>query len=372
MSIREIKNGVFHVRVRRTKVNGELAEKSRTVRGTKRDAIKIERSFIDELENSFSSLTHKIKTVADALDYYFTVKGNSISYRAVRAAADRLRRDIGHVDVTQPSLRNIFAQYWLSLETVPSKRRLGSYLSASHKNKVLKVLNGALELCRKHGFLRENYIYRCFDYHSELAAARDRVFSPSEIEVLLRVMKRVDSYLYWPFKFSVKNPIRKNDMKKLLKTNFNMLKPWVQFIPEKTQKGYGPKVTTLLELDEEIIDYFHSIPAECPYLFYRIINGMYVQIGDFTSHWYYILRLGRAEKPNDRSFLADVHWHDTKHNGVTHYLDNGYDLQDLKNLGIQYSDILVDRYYHFSAEKVLSRKQKSVLKSDLMAQAMAF
>lgn len=369
MSIREIKPGVFLIRRRKTLSNGQIKNAVKTFTGSKKEAKRIDQNLANQLEKH-SSLKKPVKTVKDALDYYLSVKSD-LSWQAIRAAYDRLVNEIGHLDVTQMSFRSYFARFWLALDTTPSKRKLGNMISNSHKNRILKLINASLEMCRKHGFFEENPIYRCFDYHSELEFARDRVYSKEEINVLLEVMQERQSYLYWPFKFAIKNPIRKDDIRLLKRHDFNMIKPWVQFKPKKTQRGFGPKITTLIELDSEMIEYFHSIPLDCQFLFYRTIDGSYRDLGNYNTHWRSILRWAKAKRPDNPNFLMDVKWHDTKHNAITHMLDNGYTIQDLKNLGIQYNERLVDRYYHFDAEKVLDRKTKSVSKFGIMAQAVA-
>ena len=53
--------------------------------------------------------------------------------------------------------------------------------------------------------------------------------------------------------------------------------------------------------------------------------------------------------------IDDFHWHDLKHCAITWMLDNGYTERDLRNLGIQYSPAMINRYYHTDAAKVLSK-----------------
>ena len=40
-------------------------------------------------------------------------------------------------------------------------------------------------------------------------------------------------------------------------------------------------------------------------------------------------------------------------------MDSGYSERDIKNLGIQYDSVMIDRYYHNDANKVLQKWQKS-------------
>jgi len=53
--------------------------------------------------------------------------------------------------------------------------------------------------------------------------------------------------------------------------------------------------------------------------------------------------------------INDFHWHDLKHCAITYMVDAGYTILDLKNLGIQFSEEMVERYYNFSAKKVIGK-----------------
>jgi integrase len=69
-----------------------------------------------------------------------------------------------------------------------------------------------------------------------------------------------------------------------------------------------------------------------------------ISLSDFKNHWHAVLR---------EAGITGFTWHDLKHCAITWMLDNGYSERDLKNLGIQYSRSLIDRYYHHDAVKVV-------------------
>jgi integrase len=75
-------------------------------------------------------------------------------------------------------------------------------------------------------------------------------------------------------------------------------------------------------------------------------GGSVYSLGNFKKHWHLILAAANVE---------DFRWHDLKHCAITWMLDNGFSERDLKNLGIQYSPAMIDRYYHADASKVSSK-----------------
>lgn len=389
MSITRIKTDLFRVRVRRTSPNGQVKSRSELVHGTRQDARRTEVQFIDELDREPSSLKNTVKTVNDALDFYFSVQEEKrLNQQATITAINRLRTELGSVPLCdkrgyQDNFKRIFSNFWLSLNRTPSLRRPGQMLSGSHKNQCLKIMSRTLDLLMRHGHIKENCLYRQFERHDE--HERDRFFFQEEIDFLLQTLLENKSYLYWPVRFSLTNPIRKEDLKDLQKTNLNMFKPWISFKPRKTQRR-GPKITFLLELDE-FMDYFNALPKDCDWLFPRpdYITGELRRLGNFQEHWQRMLAAAQAKSPDNfyeihkdhyqmypetPKFLKDVHWHDLKHYSITHYLDLGYDYVDLKNLGIEVSPHMIDRYHIKDADKALLRKNLDSKKRE-MALAVA-
>lgn len=64
-----------------------------------------------------------------------------------------------------------------------------------------------------------------------------------------------------------------------------------------------------------MLQYFRSIPADCPFLFYRQdVEGEYHSLGDFRKAWHHCLKLAE---------LSDVRFHDTRHCSATDLYVNG-------------------------------------------------
>ena len=161
---------------------------------------------------------------------------------------------------------------------------------------------------------------------------------------LIGVLERSKSYLLWPVKFSLRNPIRKGDLISLTRENLDRFRPWIHFYASKTRNRKN-RETVLPFLDDDLLVWFDSLPADCPYLFPRTDGtGEWHQLGDFKKHWHTMLT---------EAGIDDFRWHDLKHCAITWMLDNGYTERDLRNLGIQYSPAMINRYYHTDAAKVL-------------------
>jgi integrase len=165
-------------------------------------------------------------------------------------------------------------------------------------------------------------------------------------------MKQINSHLYWSVWFAERRPIRgRSDLWKLTNENlvlFGPNAPYIRFRAQKTAKRKARD--TFLPLGDlpEIIEYFaHGRPVGCNYLFPRVECGAGVQMGNPRRHWTYIC---------SRAGVEDLHFHDLKHVAITYMLDNGYSARDLQNLGIQFSEKMINNvYYNYGADKVLSR-----------------
>jgi integrase len=217
-------------------------------------------------------------------------------------------------------------------------------LTPTTRNKLLGYAKIALNFCANRGLIEKNPL-KCFTKVPE--TPRDRILSPDEVQWILDVMIKRKSYLLWAFRFSLKNPIRRGDLETLTRANFDAFKPWIHFYPSKT-KARKQRETCLLFLESDLLQYFKSLPADCDLLFPRVdAKGGVHTLGDFKNHWHAILREAK---------VSDMHWHDLKHCAIiTWMIDSGYTERDLKNLGIQYSVEMIDRYYHRDASKVLAK-----------------
>jgi len=283
-----------------------------------------------------------VQTFEEALIFYR--ENTTANLERVDTLIDRLIRDLGAVRISDLTER--FGEYWNLLKTERSKKT-GDILTNATRNRLLVYGKTALALCMKRGLLEKNPLTAFQKLPEE---GRDRILTPDEEARLLETLERNGSYLLMPVKFSLKNPIRKGDLVSLTRENLDRFRPWVHFYASKTRTRKN-RETCLPFLDNSILEHFDNLPAECPYLFPRGIEcGKWKSIGDFKKHWHDML---------EKSRITDLHFHDLKHCAVTWMLDNGYTERDLKNLGIQYSPAMINRYYHTDAGKVLAKWKNS-------------
>lgn len=356
MSIKNISQNRWLVRVR-TRSEGETISLTRKITGTKKDALLIEGSLRKELAdgNKKRSLKLKIHTFGDALRYYRENCTADVS--RVKCLFDKLESDLGAVPLYKLTER--FSSYWTLIKDERAKRT-GNLLAPSTRNRLLMYGKVALNFCEKRGLVANNPL-KCFELLSE--NERDRVLTQEEQDSILAVMERRKSYLTMPFYFSLRNPIRRGDLGALTRKNLDRFKPWIHFYPQKTRKKVN-RETCLPFLDDTLLNWFNSLPLECELLFPRIDNkGQWHPLGDWKRHWHSILSEAGVE---------DFHWHDLKHCAITWMLDNGYSDRDLKNLGIQYTPAMIDRYYKHDANKVLAKWKKSNDRPETVASPCGF
>jgi len=187
---------------------------------------------------------------------------------------------------------------------------------------------------------------------------RDRVWTPAQKERIFAAMEEMDSWLYWPVYFSSFNPIRASDLfgfddpedfnPGLRKDDFKELKNWVEFSAKKTSED-NDRPTYLKQIDFCLVRYFKSLPPDIDYLFPRKMpDGSYRPVlmskkgREYDLEW---------ERICEKAEVVGLRWHDLKHCAITFLLDHGYTKMDLQQCGIQYSEAMINRYYHFDADK---------------------
>jgi integrase len=353
MSILKMKKpNCWLVRVRKLH-EGITVSRRITVTGQRADALQAEIDLIKELATGKEERTRslKIATFGEALTYYR--ENTDADLTRSLTYFNRLGRDLGAVPIRNIGER--FGEYWRLIRNDRAERT-GKPLAPATRNRLLMYSKAALNLCVKRGLISSNPL-ACFDTLDE--QARDRVLTDEEADRILEVMKQRDSYLYWPFYFSLKNPIRRGDLCKLTSDNIDWFKPWVHFKPSKTWKR-KKREACLPFIDQPLLEYFKTVP-QGELLFARVDKGgKRHPLGDWKRHWGAILTEARVE-----GFV----WHDLKHTSITWMLDNGYTDRDLKNLGIQYSFNMIDRYYQHDANKVLSKWKNGTMASSNGLQA---
>jgi len=335
MSVRNLGRNTWEVRVRHRQDGRILSRKSK-VQGTKADAIRTEAQLIDELRNAVETSSLTIQTLDDALDYYQEhSESNLVPWTGV---FNRLHREMGSVPI--PELTERWAHYWKALRKERGQRT-GELLKPKSLNNILCGARMSISLCVKHGLLEKNPLSV---FEPLPAKPRDRVLSHEEESRLLDTLE--GDWLYWPVRFALRNPIRKSDLFALTFENLDEITPCVHFQPSKTAKKQ-PRECFLHQFGDGMIQYWRSLPDDCPFLFPRFdAQGRWHKVRDPQSHW---------AAMRERAGLEDFKFHDLKHCSVTKMIDAGYSVFDLRSLGIQFSAKNVAVYYHYDARKVMQK-----------------
>jgi len=344
LDVRRWVDGVEY-RVRETIVGSRAIAKSR--------GHAIYQEIGERAEGSLTSRNRYLRTCHEVLEYLKANRG----YGTMASTFGKLDTDQGRLN--HAALADRFPDYLrlLGTETVKSiaRRRKGSTV-----NRYLACARRAYAFALRRGKVPRNPLL-AFDYEPE--EARDRVLSADEETRLRNTLTRYDSDLYWGARVSLRNDIRAGDLFSLTWENLDRTKPWIHFYPSKTRRKRA-RETCLPFLEPDVVEYFDRLQREhpdnpylFPYIRTKAIRGKWgreigrrvTHIGKRTGykrHWAWILK---------KADIRDFHWHDMKHCALTWAMDNGCTERDVKNLGWQYTDAMIDRYYHADASKVLAK-----------------
>jgi integrase len=347
MGIKRLESGLWKVHVR-IRSGGKIVQCRDRIRGSKQAALAREAEIKATIRagRSLKADSTTYRTFGDLAMFYRDRKG----YGTMMSTYHALERDLGNVRLSELPLR--FDEYIQILKTEPC-RKTGDIRAVSTVNRYIACAKSIIGFANKGANraitgITENLLS---GYTLEPEQGRDRVLNDYEQQRLLSTLERLDSYLYWPVRFSLKNPIRRGDLTSLTWANLDRTKPWVHFYASKTRKR-RPRETCLPFIDGDLLAFWDRLQREHPdnpYLFPRIDDrGVYHSLGSFKKHWHKVLVLAGIE---------DFRFHDLKHDAITWMLDNGYSERDLKNLGIQYTSTMIDRYYKHDASKVLKKWQ---------------
>lgn len=343
MGYKQISNGYWRV-IARVRRSGKIVQRRKTFSGTKEQA----KACFEELKQSIrqgikpeSSLTTTpLSTFSDIAKYFINRKG----YIGMKNYFVTLIDDFGEVPLNQIGLR--FDAHLQYLKNSISDKT-GRKRKANTLNHYIAVAKMICSFAVKNEILPKNPMDRFDKFPEEW---RDRVLTDTERKRLLDTLREMRSYLYWPVRFSLENPIRFNDLFNLKCENFDMINNWIHFYASKTRMRRNRK-TYMVCIDEDMIKYFNSLPVDCPLLFPKIIDGYWSKITNagFRTHWLTVLR---------DSKIKDFTWHDLKHCALTFMRDNGFTELDFENLGIAFTKRMVRLYYKTDAEKAIFKWKK--------------
>jgi integrase len=302
MSISQINPGQWFLDVRFFK-DGRLYRKRERFIGKRNDAEmrywELKKELQECVRNGKSSLTAKITTFENIIDYYIARHGTD---HHSECYFKRLKRDLGTVRIQD--LRDRFDQYLLTLRQTKSER-YGRNLSNQSINHYLKWARTAINLCVRNGLLDKNPL----QYFSMLKTMpRTRMLSEEEKERLLAAVKAESPHLYPIVLFALHVPSRYGELVSLKRTDCNMVTNTVHVPAERTKNGRP----CIKPVPPCLVEYMRSVPVESEYLFYRRDwRGRYLPLGDFHKSFRRLLnRLG----------IENFRFHDLRRQSYTELL----------------------------------------------------
>ena len=339
MGIKPLPDGRTELKFFFRRPDGKRDAKQKTINTQNRRIVA--KAWFELIASVDSSL--KYKSVKECVDFYIKRKGYG---GFTNACYDRLKDKLNF-----PVDRNLplkFDQYVMELENelLPNKQ----LRSVNTVNNYKIVLRSILNFCFRNCFIDSQPIR---DFRIEPFEERSRIWTSDERLSIYNTMAKYDSHLYMAVYFAEQNPIRKTDQFNLVRRNLDVSKRLIRYLPGKTSR-IKKQYTVLPNVDNELLEYFLSLPPDCPYLFPRINKkGNWYHMGNPRKHWSYIL---------DKAEVEDFHWHDLKHVAITHLINQGYSYEQLRKLGIQYSDKTARVYDERKAEDIIMQKRDHLSK----------
>lgn len=335
------------------------AEDYSTPRAMQKEAARIEHQFDAELREIRKKTRERSGDYGNPAEITFelvarrrmTVEGDS----SMRSQFERLIADFGAFRA--PQWRDFYQTYIRKLqgEISPKTKRK---LTPAAINRYKAVFRMVFKFALKENIIQHMPVVIELDAEDE----RDVVWTEEERKKVFEVMERRHSWLYWHIYFSQYNKIRIGDLCSLARENYDPINNRITFYASKTKKRYlkKGKVTTLKMIDQPLRDHFASLPADCPFLFPRIMpDGTWHQVAITETYREYEKEWEAICKEAGVSLRV----HDLNHCAATWLWDNGWTDRDFEACNISTSRMR-KRYVQQNADnaKVISGFERPELK----------
>ncbi|MBN1981526.1 MAG: site-specific integrase [Chitinivibrionales bacterium] len=281
----------------------------------------------------------------------FVTFGECLGYYLERKNADdrsmhyfqTLNKELGGISMAD--LRDVFDQFLLRLRKTVTKQ--SPCYSIATCNRYLAWAKASINFCIKRGKLAGENPLKSISKGREIP--RDFVLNTDEQQRLISVLNDRFPYLVPIVTYIIQVPCRRTEIVNARRENYDQINQVIRISngTTKTDEGvYKP-------IPPNMIEYFKSLPSDCPYLFYRIKKGTYVSIGDFRRAWKTALK--RADLP------TTIRPHDLRHIAATAMIANGNSERQVMQVAGWRSPML-STYYHrdgLNAAKTVSFSQNS-------------
>ena len=249
-----------------------------------------------------SSLKMNVNTFADAL-HLFVEKMVQCS-TSHKSMIDRMSADLGHLSLDEFS--DYFETYLRAYRRTLVHGMVRSNCSGNRKVAIARAvftLLVDLDMWPKNPITNSRF-------PKTTEKPRDRQFSDEEFNKLLAAIKNHRPYLLPIIQYMAQVPCRTTELTIAKREQYNPSTGTI-FIPDsKNDVAINKPIPAAMRRS-----YFDSIPADCPYLFYRIDkDGMYHPLGDFKKSFHFCLK---------QAGLSDFQVKDLRHRAVTTLIENG-------------------------------------------------
>ncbi len=307
--------------------NSERYRKQFTFHGTKTDAKKRGKEIVLELERQAESdeqvAGSSLKYFNELVDFYVlhkSPKRGDITY------IKRLQEVLGSRELT--ALPEAFDQFILLLSR--SRTFRGKPYSAATRNRYRSWYSAVLNFAYEQGVIETNPMVRKLRKEKEIP--RDLSLTDEEVGRLFEAIDTYRPYLRPIVMFLLQIPCRKAELLNARRTDIDTGAGYLRIRSGKTKNGQGINKPIPPNLDE----YFRKIPAECPWVFYRVKDGVYYPLKSIDDAW----RFCRA-----KAGLDEFRIHDTRHFSATKMINNGVAERVVMDVASWKTNML-SLYYH--------------------------
>ncbi len=274
--------------------------------GTKTQALGREADMMRALRVAPSSLTvvadNEIRTLSDAINLYNEKRGPFSKSHGEKVAF--VSRELGHARIDQAA--DLF-ENWIRILR-QKKSQYGRARGAASTNRYIEIVRAAFQVMTDLGKIDKNPISKVrFPKLEE--KARDRYLNHEERVRLLSAIREHRPYILPIIQYMLLVPCRKSELTEARRDQYNPFNQTI-FIPDSKAD-----IPIYKPVPAEMRGYFDSIPADCPWLFYREDgDGAYHKLGTMQKPWAFCLQ---------KAGLKNVRMHDLRHISATDLYEAG-------------------------------------------------
>jgi integrase len=270
--------------------------------GTKLEAEARKSELIKAIRDTGSAKSSLISTFGEALQIYAHKKGKESPPDLSRIA--KLNADLGQVPIED--FTDKFERYLEVIRITHTCR--GKLPSSATINRIIEIAKAVFNLLVALGYVEKNPITNQ-RFPKTKQKPRDRYLEPDERLRLLNAIQTHRPYLLPFIEFNLAVPCRKGELINLKREAYSAF----------TNTIYVPDSKTGEPIHKPVPDatrrYIQSIPAACPWLFYRQEkDGSFHPLGDFRRAWRYCLK---------KAGVMHATIHDLRHVAATDLYANG-------------------------------------------------